>query len=119
MELVHTAEGLLVFRSPEEAKILSTLIPSFINGEHVDVLVEARQLEDGSPSNEVRVTIRNADGVELGSQHTQVQLLGNADEIRRALLAEIDVFWQPPLSFSTARPRSVTCSALSHEESVL
>lgn len=54
----------------------------------MDVLVEARQLEDGSPSNEVRVTIRNADGVELGSQHTQVQLLGNADEIRRALLAD-------------------------------
>ncbi|CAK9097553.1 Glutamyl-tRNA reductase (GluTR) [Durusdinium trenchii] len=94
VELVHTAEGLLVFRSPEEAKILSTLIPSFINGEHVDVLVEARQLEDGSPSNEVRVTIRNADGVELGSQHTQVQLLGNADEIRRALLADAQILSQ-------------------------
>ena len=36
------------------------------------------QLDDGSPSNDVRVTVRNADGVELGSQHTQVQLLGNA-----------------------------------------
>ena len=88
MELLRTTEDLLVHRSAEDTKILSASIPSFINGEEVEVLVEARQLDDGSPSNEVRVTIRRAsDGVELGSQHTQVQLLGNADEIRRALLS--------------------------------
>lgn len=75
----------LLEHSVEQGAILSAIIPSYINGEHVEVLVEARQLDDGSPSEDVRVTVRDADGVELGSQHTQVRLLGNAEEIRRAL----------------------------------
>jgi hypothetical protein len=87
LELIDITEGLLAHLSSEQGPILSAIIPSYINGEQVDVLVQARQLDDGSPSNDVRVTVRNADGVELGSQHTQVQLLGNAEEIRRALLA--------------------------------
>ena len=87
LELIDITEGLLAHLSSEQGPILSAIIPSYINGEQVDVLVQARQLDDGSPSNDVRVTVRNADGVELGSQHTRVQLLGNAEEIRRALLA--------------------------------
>lgn len=84
LELIHMTEGLLE-HSVEQGAILSAIIPSYINGEHVEVLVEARQLDDGSPSEDVRVTVRDADGVELGTQHTQVRLLGNAEEIRRAL----------------------------------
>ena len=87
LELIDITEGLLAHLSSEQGPILSAIIPSYINGEQVEVLVQARQLDDGSPSNDVRVTVRTADGVELGSQQTQVQLLGNAEEIRRALLA--------------------------------
>lgn len=94
MELIDIAEGFLAHLSSEGA-ILSATIPSYINGEQVEVLVQARQLDDGNPSNDVRVTVRNADGIELGSQHTQVQLLGNAEEIRRALLASVpkEISW--------------------------
>ena len=87
LELIDITEGMLAHLASEQGPILRATIPSYINGEQVEVLVEARQLDDGSPSNDVRVTVKNADGVELGSQHTQVQLLGNAEEIRRALLA--------------------------------
>ena len=78
-------------RLQPDGAILSATSPSFLNGEQVEVLVEARELEDGSPSDDVRVTIRNAQGVELTTQHTQVHLLGNAEEIRRALQNSSDM----------------------------
>jgi len=110
VELIDIAEGFLAHLSSEGA-ILSATIPSYINGEQVEVLVQARQLDDGNPSNDVRVTVRNADGIELGSQHTQVQLLGNAEEIRRALLASVpkEISWHSFVCFCRTLRAGISC----------
>ena len=59
-----------------------------MDGEQVHVVVQATPQADGTPSDEVRVSIVNANGDEIGVQRSHLHMLGNADEIIRAFSSQ-------------------------------
>ena len=57
------AEGLVARRMPHRRPILTAKLPAgIVNGEQVQVMVQAAQQADGTPSDEVRVSLVNANG---------------------------------------------------------
>ncbi|CAE7498931.1 unnamed protein product, partial [Symbiodinium pilosum] len=88
--IVQLAEGLLRFSQPDHRSVLTArLSAGMVNGEHVQVVVQATRQADGSPSDEVRVSLINANGEEIGSQRSSMRMLGNSDEILKDFSEEV------------------------------
>eukprot|EP00439_Symbiodinium_sp_Y106_P067733 s263_g11.t1 len=89
VEIIVFAEGLLGDRRPQKRSVLTAKLPAgIVDGEEVHVVVQATPQADGTPSDEVRVSIVNANGDEIGVQRSHLHLLGNADEILRAFSSQ-------------------------------